>query len=112
MPVVDCYAGRKYQEIQEETWGHLKAKPNTDVPGFFIFTNDVYGLIAVIDFEFDVHCSPWLYQDTNDLINSYSHKTDRGGVYRFDGRYKVYKNGKRRFIGKFRQLKISKIRKL
>lgn len=70
MPVVDCYAERKFQKVMEDTWGHLRAKPNTDITGFLIFTHSL------------------------------------GTIHRFDGRYKVYKNGKRRFIGKLRKLNL------
>lgn len=117
MPVHDAYAERKYQQVMEETWGHLRARPGTRYRVSFVFGRDLegYSLLLAMDQPDDLDDSPWLHQDTRDKIEAELDRLDekcgdhykvRGTLWQFDGEYIVYKNRRRRFVGRVRRVKI------
>lgn len=113
MPVVDAYGERKYQQIMEETWGHLRAKPGENFAVSFVFAHDLCGMTCLLDFEWPegLEGSPWLDEDTEDLMNRVVDraKEPRGGIWRFVGRYIVDKKGWRKFKGKTTRLNLKKM---
>ncbi|MFY4731217.1 hypothetical protein [Nitrospira sp. BLG_2] len=113
MPIVDAYAERKYQQVMEETWGHLRAKPNSSYNGSFTFAHDLTGMDCLLNFDFpdELDDSPWLHQDIQDYM-SYTiekHGNKRGTIFRFEGRYEVDSKGCRRFVGKCKQKSLNKL---
>lgn len=116
MPIIDCYGFRKQQQVMEETWGHLRAKPGTEYRGWFIFAHDLEGMTVLLAFAFpsELEDSPWLHQDTHDfmevIIDRELHGKKscheiRGVLWKFEGVYRVSDKGERRFVGKTRRIK-------
>lgn len=113
MPIVDAYAERKYQQVMEETWGHLRAKPNSSYNGSFVFAHTLEGYTVLLDWDFpdELECSPWLHEDTEAFMEYHAEKADwpRGTVFRFEGRYEVDKDGYRGFTGKVKKKSLNKL---
>lgn len=96
-------------KIQAATFGHLAPRPRTTYPGEILFTFGEYGDLTLIRVSFDnLPDSPWLMEDMLDFIGdkSVKHKIKEGNVYKFTGTYTKFKNGKCRFSGKTKLVKI------
>lgn len=86
--LVDAYAERKYQEVQEDTFGHLKPKKNQKYNGWMLWAYSVYGDIVLIDAAFNgLGDSPWLFQAMQDFIGENIPET---GVFRWKGVFENY----------------------
>ena len=94
----------------EETFGHLKPKPQIEYGGYIIFIKTAFGDTCIIDFEFDnLTESPWFNNDVLDLITEYTDKLPKDkyfGVFKWNGSYKKFKNGNFKFKGNFSEIKI------
>lgn len=54
------------------------------------------------------HFLPRLYSDMNEFIGDWSFENgEEGKVYRFQGKYKKFKNGNCKFYGKPEEIKIT-----
>lgn len=96
--------------ISAITWGHLAPEPGRIYKGWVVFTVGCFGDITVIDFSLgDLQSSPWFYQDLHDFIDGQISKkgVDAGQVWRWDGTFKVFKNGKSRWSGNTRPCRIN-----
>lgn len=102
----------KYKaEVIFATFGHLEPKPRRKYRGYIVFTWAGYGgNIDIITASFKgLNDSPGLCMDMQDFVSRYFERRDwtgRGTVRRFDGVYMRFKNGKCRFSGKVRRVKI------
>lgn len=94
--------------VYRETWGHLDALPG-DYPGHITFVLGCHGDITLLEWDFDkVESNPWIYIELNQFIGAFCVKTDREwGVWRFEGIYRRFKNGKSKFAGKTRPCQVS-----
>lgn len=87
-----------------ETFGHLDAKPGERHKGWFVFINGQHGDMDVVYSDFPTFGEgPGYFHDREDFI--FELTTGSGpctavGIYRFDGEYRVFKNGNTRFAGK------------
>lgn len=103
--------------VEWDTWGHLAPKTGETYEGYILFAhawNDDF----IIDFDFKgLDGSPWLNDDMYEFIHSraeehQSQNIKKGlqgheifnrneliGVYRFDGKYRKFKNGTCSFSG-------------
>ena len=100
-PVEDNYR----RQVMHATWGHLAAEERVRHEGTLLFAHGEYGAIVPLRASFPtVHDSPWFFDAMIDYI--YKRKTTAGAIYRFTGYYMLLKNGKGRFTGKVRVVKI------
>jgi len=89
--------------VAANTWGHLAPEPRRPYPGYIVFTYGQWGDIIPIDAAFvGLPDSPWFYDDLCSFIDDRA--VTRGTIYRFDGSYMKYKNGKGCFRGTIRTL--------
>ena len=69
--IVDAYGERKYQEVMQDTWGHLAPEPGTKYEGYLTFAHSDYSSQGsiIIEARFEgLDDSPWFFQDLNDYI--------------------------------------------
>ena len=100
--IVDAYGERKYQEVMQDTWGHLAPEPGTKYEGYLTFAHSDYSSQGsiIIEARFEgLDDSPWFFQDLNDYIADKTKDEKGGAVFRFDGTYKRFKNGRCQFSG-------------
>jgi hypothetical protein len=100
--------------VEHQTWGHLAPKPQTIYPGFILFTHGCYGDITVIQSEFEgLDDSPWYYRALHDYVGDFivppRQNTTKmaGGIWRFDGTCRMFKNGRIKFSGKIKPMRTS-----
>jgi hypothetical protein len=90
--------------VMHATWGHLAPEPRKKYRGYMVFACGQYRDIVVISSDYsDMPNSPWLYQAEHDFAFK---KAKRGKVHRFDGTLMMCKNGKFKFSGKVRTLRV------
>lgn len=102
------------EAVWQDTWGHLAPKARKTYQGFTIFTLGIHGDVTIIDWEFklangeDLAGSPWFHEDIHNQVGDWIEKKDylRGGIWRFDGTFERLKNGKSRWRGKVRPMRI------
>ena len=82
--LIDALWESKWLAAQNETWGHLKAKPGAH-KGYMLFTCTEYGITLPIVSDFGVGGSPWFYQAQHDFV--YAQNTEEGEIYLFVGYY-------------------------
>lgn len=83
--LIDNLSEGKWLRVQEETWGHLKAKPGHH-RGWMVFTCGEYGDLISVRSDFkSVPASPWFFQSHEDFICE--NATERGKLYLFVGEY-------------------------
>jgi hypothetical protein len=99
-----------YNRVARSTWGHLHAEHRKKYKGYIVFALTDYNESIVIKYNFKgLSDSPWLAQHLGDYAARQCFDLARkrhSGVYRFDGTYMVYYNGKPNFSGKVRTIKI------
>lgn len=94
-----------YNAVMRNTWGHLAPEHRKVYHGEILFAFGEYGDIIPIRCNFkDLPDSPWFYDQMNDFIAEKS--KDKGAIYRFEGTYMLFKNGKCRFSGKVNKVKV------
>lgn len=100
---------RHREIVFRDTWGHLDAKPGTTFDGYILFALGVHGDIVLLDWDFEgVQPNPWIYEEMTEYIGKQVMKRNRSwGIWRFDGAYRVYKNGKAKFAGKVRPMRVT-----
>lgn len=92
-------------KVMHDTWGHLAPEPRKPFIGHILWTYSDWGIITPIRSMFEgLSESPWLFEALTDFISEKSKK--QGGIYRFDGTVMMCKNGKFKFSGKVRAVKI------
>ncbi|MDE4297168.1 hypothetical protein PXK56_18445 [Phaeobacter gallaeciensis] len=97
-------------EVLANTWGHLAPQVGRVYSGWVVFTVGCFGDITIIDYELeDLPSSPWFFQDINNFVGEQieKKKIDRGQVWRWDGTFKVLKNGRSRWSGGTRPCRIN-----
>lgn len=96
--------------VIQATFGHLHPEHMREYPGTLVFSINQYGGdVSVIKSEFkDVDDSPWYYDHMYEFAWKQYDRKDRhpGHVYRFEGTYRVRKNGTPVFKGKVRSVKL------
>lgn len=104
-------AEAEYRErVYVSTWGHLAPKPQTTYTGWVVFTLSCFGNITVIDWKLgELDSSPWFYRDLHDFVDRQidKHQIDPGQVWRWDGTFRVLKNGRSRWSGRTRPCRIN-----
>ena len=105
-------------KVMRDTWGHLDAKPRQTYSGYIIFALSEYpgdgSTVVKVDFGDDTPGGPWFYEDLHEFVDRKCHPPyprkskglAEGCIYRFDGTYMAFKNGKSRFSGKIKRVKI------
>lgn len=97
----------RYQaQVLFDTFGHLEPKRRQIYPCTLIFTQSETGDYAVIrsDFGDDLGGSPGLYTEMYEWILEKA--KEPGKIYKFIGNYMRFNNGRCRFSGKIRLLKV------
>lgn len=131
MTAVDAYGERKYNQVQQETWGHLAPEDGKTYSGEVVFAHSAYGgvtAILLIDFSAKdgtpLQDNPWSFEDLSDYIIQwicdqangcrdgkaipYSQRINCDGkVISFIGNYKRLKSGDCRITGRFQERKIA-----
>ena len=99
------------ERVMRETWGHLAPKRGTIYKGWILFGTNAFGSMnpQLLDAEFKagknvLDSSPWSYEDIENYLYKRDNKFKPGCVYKFEGTYRIYKNGTHSFIGKFRKI--------
>lgn len=104
------------EAVMQDTWGHLNPKVREVYSGHILFTRGAHASdYCVIDWEFklpdgtELDSSPWLFTDMHDqVLNWIEAKGDRcGGIWQFDGTFERLKNGKSRWRGKVRPMRVT-----
>jgi hypothetical protein len=99
------YEAHARSVVMHNTWGHLAPEPRRDYPGTILFTQTEYGDLVPIRSRFTgLPDSPWFHQHLCDFVADKA--TEPGVVYRFEGKYMMFKNGNARFSGKVRKVRI------
>ena len=94
-----------YNAVMRGTWGHLAPEHRKVYHGEILFAFGEYGDIIPIRCNFEgLPDSPWFYDQMTDFIAEKS--KDKGTIYRFEGTYMLFKNGKCRFSGKVNKVKV------
>jgi hypothetical protein len=106
MSLADAFApaeARYRAQVVANTFGHLAPQPGKSYPGSIVFAQSEFGQLVPIrtDFE-DLPDSPWFHNHLTDFVGDKA--TEPGQVYRFDGHYRMYKNGKGKFTGTVKQV--------
>lgn len=105
MPIIDAYSERKAKEVRQDTWGHLKPKPNKKYKGKMLLAYSEYswGLIVVsTEFEGNTANNPWFY----DLLMRYIERLEdeanleRGKIYKWEGTFVLKTDNSGVFEGK------------
>ena len=106
--IVDAFAQRKKAEVMQQTWGHLRPEPQREYYGIIIATHTEYGNLEIIKSDFSgLECSPWQFDHFYDFTCDKMEKFKRGTIAKFEGTYRVFKNGNCRFYGgKFKEIEV------
>ena len=102
------------EAVWQDTWDHLAPKARSVYTGFVLFTLGIHGDIAVIDWSFaledrtELDGSPWFHEDLHDRVWGWIEQKNiqRGCIWRFDGTFERLKNGKSRWRGKVRPMRV------
>ena len=101
MSLAEAFApaeARHRSQVMAATFGHLAPQVRKKYRGTILFTHSNYGQLVVIRADFkNLPDSPWLFEHLNDFV--FERATERGKVYRFEGSYMLFKNGKPSFSG-------------
>jgi len=93
------------KRVIQETWGHMSPKPNSVYPCELVFAFTDCGDYVLIRTAFTgLDDSPWLTDDLMDFICEKA--KERGTVYRFEGVYKVSKEGTGTFKGRTKKVRV------
>lgn len=93
------------EQVHRATWGHLAPEPARVYVGEILFAHGEYGDIVPLRVNFkDLPDSPWFFEGMNEFIAS--RPTTPGKVYRFTGTYRQLRNGRHRFSGYTRLVRI------
>lgn len=98
--LVDVCGARKAQEVMRSTWGHMDANPGTRYRGSIIFAEGVFGDDGVMALRYDfgnAGYGPWFYEGLKDWL--YQQDTETGRLYRFEGTYRLGRDGVHIFDG-------------
>lgn len=94
--------------VTVQTFGHLAPKPNNEYKGWILFTLTAFGDTCLIDFEFEnIPESPWFNIDAVEHVSDFTDglpKDKNFGVFKWEGKYKKFQNGKCKFFGKFKEI--------
>jgi hypothetical protein len=103
MPVVDAYAERKAERVMRDTWGHLDDVPGIKHHGIILFAEGAFGGERVIlRSRFGAGgYGPWFYEGIHEWLGEQD--MEDGRIYRFEGWYRLCKNGRHQFVGKVRE---------
>lgn len=76
-------------EVMQETWGHLNARPNVRHAGVIVFAHSAYdGLVVLsVDFGDDAGDGPWFYEHLHKWLAEQD-DAEPGTCYRFTGWYR------------------------
>jgi hypothetical protein len=95
--------------VYADTWGHLAPEPCRAYTGTMILAHGEYaqdGLVPVRTRFADLPDSPWFYDDLGEWLCDTQATTEPGEVYRWQGTYRKFRNGKFRFTGKLRRVEL------
>jgi hypothetical protein len=96
--------------VMHATWGHLAPEPRRLYRGEILFAHGDYGDHVVIRCKFkDLPDSPWFYDQLTDWTSDKAFKHPRGTILKFEGTYMMFKNGKGRFSGQVRRVRVGVI---
>jgi hypothetical protein len=106
------------EAILQDTWGHLAPKPKDIYQGFIIIAKSTFSGHGTIPLEFELRngagellqSSPWFYEDLNEFCYTATKDKptpDDWGLWKWEGTYERLKNGKTRWRGKARPLRIT-----
>jgi hypothetical protein len=105
-PAEDLYRS----QVMHATWGHLAPQERKPYRGWIVFMCGCHGDIDIVDYYFkrgktELSGSPWLYQQLHEFIGKECMKREAQGViYRFEGTYMMFNNGRCRFSGKTKRV--------
>lgn len=94
--------------VKNETWGYLAPESRRKYYGWVLVAVGCYGDTIVVNDQFEgLANSPWQYEDLQEFVGKATSGFDVG-IYRFDGWYKRFKNGRCQFGGgRFERLTLS-----
>jgi len=83
-------------QIEAHTFGHLAPEPRRVYHGHMLFAFGCFGDHQIIETDFDdLPSSPWFFDDINDFVSRFiEKKAERGTLYKFEGHYIKFKNGR------------------
>lgn len=96
------------EAILQDTWGHLKPEQGRLYQGHILFTLTCNREITILDWEFDdLSGGPWFAEHLMEFVCSkVPNDLKEFRLWRFDGTYRELKNGKGRFSGKVRPMRV------
>ena len=85
--ILDAIDSNNAEQVQEETWGHLRPEQDKTYHGHIIFARGIYmNSCCVVELGFkDIPSSPWFYTDIHILVNSVD--AESSGLFLFKGSY-------------------------
>ena len=108
MSLADAFASAEAEyrnRVMHSTWGHLAPVPRKPYTGGILFTHTEYGDLVPIRSSFpELPDSPWFYRHLHDFVADKARTP--ATVYRFEGTYTMLKNGRSRFSGKVRKVRL------
>ena len=85
------------------TFGHLAPSVRKKYRGTIVFAQSEYGSLVPIRADFkNLPDSPWFFEHLNDFVAKRA--AEAGTVYKFEGTYMVFKNGRPSFSGTVREV--------
>ena len=96
------------EHILQDTWGHMRAEANRTYEGFILFTHSCYRQITILDWKFeDLSGGPWFPEHMMEFVcGKVPQDATEFRLWRFDGTYRELKNGKGKFTGKVRPMRV------
>lgn len=96
------------EAILHDTWGHMKPEQKRVYTGHIIFAHSCYRELTVLDWQFeDLEGGPWFPEHLMEFISSKTPiETEDFRLWRFEGTYRMLKNGKGRFSGRIRPQRV------
>lgn len=87
------------EAVREDTWGHLRPRPDVWHPGVIVFAESAFDgrVILHADFGDAVPDSPWFYEQLHEWLDEQDAETGR--LYTFTGRYRTGRSDAYEFRG-------------
>ena len=100
MTVLLVSGGLDRETVMQDTWGQFAPKTGVKYFGYIIVAQGYAGDEIIFDYNFDgLNGGPWLWEDVCKFAYDRPITPSKPALWRFDGWYKRFKNGRCQFGG-------------